>query len=200
MDDVFAGTPPQEAEKVLLSLPMSGRAKSGDVRGPHFVGAKKAYLRAPATGDKYVQLPVTDAADSMCGRLDVSLYGAPDAARNWEEKYVEVLQELSFFVEKSSPRLFWPEARDLCPVIDGGDITAIGEDASLTWSEMALGQKLGVKVQARPGPEKTDAQCVQDRRVASRWNPLRSRPAPRRKGCASAWCGRGKSSRYAGRP
>ena len=164
------------------------------------MGAKKGYLRARATGDKNVQLPETDAEEGMCGRLDVSLYGTRDAARNWGEKYVEVLQELSFFVEKSSPRLFWPEARDLRPVIDGGDTTAVGEDASLTWSEMALGQKLGVKVRARLGPEKTDAQCVQDRRVASRWNPLRSRPAPRRKGCASAWPGREKSSHYAGRP
>ena len=89
---------------------------------------KKAYLHAPVRGDKYVQLPEEDAAEGMCGKLNVSLYGTRDAARNWEEKYVEVLSELGFVVGKSSPCLFWNEKRDLRSVIHGDDIATVGDE------------------------------------------------------------------------
>ena len=108
-----------------------------------------------------MQLPEEDAAEGMCGKLNVSLYGTRDAARNWEEKYVEVLSELGFAVgnekRSTSPRLFWNEKRDLRSVIHGDGITAVGDDESLPRFEQALGGKLEVKLRARLGTDRTDA-------------------------------------------
>ena len=89
-----------------------------------------------------MQLPEEDAAEGMCGRLNASTYGTRDAARNWEEKYVNVLSELGFVVGKSSPRSFWDEKRDLRSVIHGDDIATVGDDESLPWFGQALGEKL----------------------------------------------------------
>ena len=163
--------PPLEAKKVLFSIAVSGRARSGEVRKLSFADVKKAYLHAPVRGDKYVQLPAEDAAEGMCGKLNVSLYGTRDAARNWEEKYVEVMSELGFVVGKSSPCLFWNEKRDLRSVIHGDDVTTVGDDENLSWFEQALGEKLEVKVRARLGPEKADAKSVRILNRIVEWRP-----------------------------
>ena len=65
-----------------------------------FVDAKRAYFHAPVRGEKYVELPAEDATEGMCGKLQVSLYGTRDAARNWEERYVGAMQELGFVAGK----------------------------------------------------------------------------------------------------
>ena len=62
MDDVFAGMPSLAAKKVLSSLDLSGRAKSGDVRKLSFADVKKAYVAAPERIDKCVHLHAKDAA------------------------------------------------------------------------------------------------------------------------------------------
>ena len=94
-----AAMPPLEAKKALFSLPVSGRAWSGDVRKLIFTDAKQAYLHAPVGGEgKDVQPPEEDAAKGMCGTLNVSLCGTRNAARDWEEKYVKVLSDLGFVV------------------------------------------------------------------------------------------------------
>ena len=77
-----------------------------------------------------------------------------------EETYVEVLQELGFIVGKSPPCLFRNKERGLRPAIHGDDITAEGDDASLTWFEGPSGRKLEVKARSRLGPEKADGKCV----------------------------------------
>ena len=92
-----------------------------------------------------MQPPDEDAAEGMCGKLNVSLYGTRDAARNWGEKYVKALSELGFVVGKSSPFLFWNEKRDLRSAINEDGITTVDDDATLSWFEQALGRKLEEK-------------------------------------------------------
>ena len=52
------------------------------------IDVSRAYFHAPAKEAKYVEIPAedweADRADmGQCGRLNVSLYGTRDAARNW---------------------------------------------------------------------------------------------------------------------
>ena len=82
LDDVFAAMPPLEAKHMLFSLAVSGRAGPGDARKLSFVDVTKAYLHAPVRGGKHVQPPEEDAAGGMCEKLNGSLYGTRDAARN----------------------------------------------------------------------------------------------------------------------
>ena len=49
---------------------------------------KRAYFHAECTRDVYVQLPEEDVGageEGLCGKLQLSMYGTRDAARNWEE-------------------------------------------------------------------------------------------------------------------
>ena len=54
--------------------------RPSEVRKLSSVGEKKAYLRAPVRGDKYVQLPEAAAEEGMRRKLDASLYGTRDNA------------------------------------------------------------------------------------------------------------------------
>ena len=71
-----------EEEKEVVPLVVSGRVLSGDVRKPTFADVEEAYLRTPARGDKYIQLPEENVDEGVCGRPNVTLYGTRNAARN----------------------------------------------------------------------------------------------------------------------
>eukprot|EP00400_MALV-I_sp_L67-5_P000077 gene77-1189_t len=60
----------------------------------------RAYFFAKATRELYVELPDGDPASTgdlpMCGRLNLSMYGTRDAARNWTDEYHSTLTSLGF--------------------------------------------------------------------------------------------------------
>ena len=68
----------------------------------------------------------------MFCKLNASLYGTCDAARNWGNWSTEVLQGLGFVFGKLPPRLFWNEERDMRSAKHVDDITTVGDDAILT--------------------------------------------------------------------
>ena len=78
---------------LVFPLAASVRARPGDARKLGFADVKKAYLHAPVRGGRNARLPEGNAAEGARGKLNVSLYGTRGAARNWGEKYVEVLSE-----------------------------------------------------------------------------------------------------------
>ena len=85
--DLFAGTPPAEAMRYLLSMAATGRnAKKKRIM---VMDVARAYFFAKATRELYVELPSEDPACGgevpMCGRLNLSVYGTRDAARNCPE-------------------------------------------------------------------------------------------------------------------
>ena len=61
-----------------------------------FIDVRRAYLQAGARRDVYVELPEEDYEEGMCGKLVKSMYGARDAAQNWEEEYSNFMEELGF--------------------------------------------------------------------------------------------------------
>ena len=65
---------------------------------------------------------------SMVGKLARCMYGTRDAAQNWEREYESAFLKLGFKQGKSSPCLFYHEAKDLRVVVHGDDFTFIGED------------------------------------------------------------------------
>ena len=86
-DDLFAATPPLEAKKTIFSL--AGTEGIGFKEGQRHQGVnidpidvRRAYFHARAR--TYAKLPPEDACPGMCGLLLKSMYGARDAAQNWE--------------------------------------------------------------------------------------------------------------------
>ena len=50
-----------------------------------------------------MQLPPEDGEEGMCGELYKSMYGARDAAQNWEHEYSGFLVGIGFKRGESSP-------------------------------------------------------------------------------------------------
>ena len=82
----------------------------------------RAYFHAKTKREAYVQLPSEDqkeGEDSMCGRLNLSMYGTRDAAQNWVEEYSQKLLEIGFTQGKASPCVFHHEGRAIRTDVHG---------------------------------------------------------------------------------
>ena len=47
-----------------------------------------------------------EAGEDRVAKLDMSMYGTRDAAKNWQECYTEHFEAIGFFVGKANPCLF----------------------------------------------------------------------------------------------
>ena len=71
---------------------MTKTAESDKPYKLQFIDVKPAYFHAKAMFDVFVDLPDEDQQEGMCSKLEMSMYGARDAAQNWERSY-----DLAFF-------------------------------------------------------------------------------------------------------
>ena len=100
-EDLFAATPPLEAQKILLSLAVTEGVgyQAGCKSQGHkldFIDVRRAYFHAKARRKVYVELPAEDHQPGMCGKLKKAMYGTRDAAQNWEHAYMEFLENVGF--------------------------------------------------------------------------------------------------------
>ena len=115
---------------------------------------------APARRSVYVQLPVEDAEEGKCGRLNMSMYGTRNAAQNWEYKFTEFMINNGFKQRKSSPCAFHMAERDLALVVCGDDFPFCGADKDLDWITNRMAEEFEVKVRGRLGPEPKDGKEI----------------------------------------
>jgi len=59
-----------------------------------FIDISRAFFQADAVRKVYVQLPPEDHQEGMCGRLGKSVYGTRDAAQNWSDTYVRLMEKI----------------------------------------------------------------------------------------------------------
>ena len=159
-EDLFAATPPVEAERMALSRAVT-RSRHADgsrkVRKIMFVDAKKAHLNPVCQDDVFIELPVeAGAGEGVCGQLVHWLYGCRPAAQAWEKFYAAKLEGVGFARGDACGVVFYHEARDLCCVCHGDDFTLVGEDADLQWIAAEMKQWFEIKVRAILGPEDKD--------------------------------------------
>ena len=73
-DDLFAGTPPLEAKRMLLSRAATRRT-DGKQRKLLFIDARKAHLNPRCEQDVYIELPAeAGSKPGMCGKLEFWLW------------------------------------------------------------------------------------------------------------------------------
>ena len=138
-DEMFAGTPPLEANKCLFSLAMTDIAgqRAAKPRGRKklmFIDVRRAYFHAPVQRPLYVQLPEEFACpDGQCAKMSISMYGTRDAASNWEIRYSQFLRDASFAQGASSPCVFYHQERDVRLVVHGDDFTFLGGGRPQIW-------------------------------------------------------------------
>ena len=121
-----------------------------------FIDVRRAYFRARVRRLVYVRLPEEDNQEGMCGRLNKAMYGALDAAQNWEMEYVEFMESIGFRRGQSTPCIFWHVEKGIRAVIHGDDFTLLGNEASLDWFRERIQEKFEVKFRGRLGPDNRD--------------------------------------------
>ena len=60
---------------------------------------ERAYFYAPTTRPIYINIPDEDKEigdEFKVGKLNLSLYGTRDAAKNWAKKFTEVMESAGF--------------------------------------------------------------------------------------------------------
>ena len=142
----YAATPPGECLRLMLSKMASGKGKFKLA----YADVSRAYFYAKASRPVYVELPEEDKVDGeegMCGRLNVSMYGTRDAARNWAEEYAETLRQAGFKRGITNPCLFWNPVNKVSVMVHGDDFVAVGEDAYVDETTKSLRDKYKIKVE-----------------------------------------------------
>ena len=99
-DDLFAGTPPLTALRLLLSEAASrGTAKSKRIKFKS-IGIKKAFLYGVMERPLYIDLPDEDPRakeGKWVGRLKRTMYGTRDASADWQKMLGSVMRSIGFF-------------------------------------------------------------------------------------------------------
>ena len=91
-DDLFAGTPPWELKRLLMSH-AADRSK-GKTRKMLLIDVKKAHLNSECTEDVFIELPEeVVAAQDRVGKLRRWLYGFRPAAAALEAHYANKFEE-----------------------------------------------------------------------------------------------------------
>ena len=121
-----------------------------------FIDIRRAYFHAKARRRVYVQLPPEDAEPGMCGLLLKSMYGTRDAAQNWEDCYVEAMQELGFRRGLGSPCAFYNDSKNARVVVHGDDFTILADHRVIEWFVEGLRKRFDWKLKGIIGPGKED--------------------------------------------
>ena len=84
-EDLFAGTPPLFAARLLVSRTATRRSRQHTLM---VLDVSCAFLYAPIKRTVYIELPEEDemyCKKDLVGKLNLCLYGTRDAASNWQE-------------------------------------------------------------------------------------------------------------------
>ena len=113
-DDLFAGTPPLAAMRMIISeMASRGKARSQRMK-IKVMDIKKAFLHGTMNRKVYIELPAEDpwAKDgNYVGLLKKAMYGTRDAPVEWQRVVQETLQETGFTMSKVVPCLYYNERK-----------------------------------------------------------------------------------------
>ena len=93
--DLFAGTPPLEAMRMVISDATTGP----DARCLMLVDVSRAYMHAPVNEKLYVEIAGearTPSSEGKCWKLLKSMHGTRPAALNWQKELTRQLESFGF--------------------------------------------------------------------------------------------------------
>ena len=144
---MFAGTPPLEALRALVHEAATIRqGESPEVKVVMSNDVSRALFEAPAVRQVCVELPVEDtsSADNITdnvSHLRISLYGARDAAMNWQEEVAGEMRKWGFKRGWYNPCLYWNQTNTLLTMVHGHDFVSVGSrDAAALFKQQLEGR------------------------------------------------------------
>ena len=124
--DLYAGTPPLEALKAIISIAANHK---GNFSIMH-IDVSRAYFHAKAQRPVLIRLPVEDRMGTDAGKVGLmkkSMYGTRDAASNRERDWQENIKKWGFQLGLSSKNLFHHKENQVSGLTHGDDFV-------LTWA------------------------------------------------------------------
>ena len=158
LEDTFAGTPPWEAIKLVLSRAMTlTRGQGSRVRKKVLVlDISRAHFHPLVRRELYIRLPAEDAAPGMIGKLIHMMYGTRDAANGWEEFHREKLAGIGYGAGAASSCVFANREKASSGAAHGDDFVFEGEEPALLELEAGLRKHMIVQKKALLGPDAGD--------------------------------------------
>ena len=126
--DVFAGTPPLRAARIIVPMAASKHPKRRRVVGLH--DARVVFFHAVMDEEVYVRPPPGLRRPGKLWRLLRALYGTRKAAQLWQTHYSKVFTDGGFTVVKCVPGTFYSEALNLEVVAHCDDFLSASTDES----------------------------------------------------------------------
>ena len=123
--DLYAGTPPLEALKAIISIAASHKEKFSIMH----IDVSSAYFHAKAQRPVLIRLPAEDRMGTDAGKVGLmkkSMYGTRDAASNWERDWQENIKKWGFQLGLSSKNLFHHKGNQVSGLTHGDDFVLTG--------------------------------------------------------------------------
>jgi hypothetical protein len=144
-EDLFAGTPPLFAARMVVSRTASRRKAKHTLM---VLDVSCAFLYAPIKRTVYIELPEEDSKSSSgewVGKLEKALYGTRDAPQAWLEELGATLEELGFSASAHYPGVYYHSGMDVSMVTHVDDLLCGGSPENLAWLRTELQKKYEVK-------------------------------------------------------
>jgi hypothetical protein len=139
-DDIFAGTPPLMASRVVLSDTAS-RSKTGSTsRRLAILDVKRAFLHGLMEEEVFIELPDEDAMKKLgyVGILVKAMYGTRSAPLMWQKVVKKTMLDMNFHACVTTPCMYYNKSRDMFVVAHVDDFLCSGEMSDLQWMKAEL--------------------------------------------------------------
>ena len=158
-DDVFSGTPPLKAHRMVVSA--AATAKKGRSSRRKLIArydVSVAFFHAAATG-KIAVIPPKDLNQDMLWFLNKAMNGTREASKQWSKRIVEVATGCGFSEVLSVPGLFYHQEWEITMSCHGDDFLAEGEAKELDLLDEVMLSAFETKVLPRIGPPEFGGAC-----------------------------------------
>ena len=130
VEDLFAGTPPLEAVKMLLSEASTVEEADVGTRVVIVADVKKTFYEALAKRRICMEVPEEDKSDEdktqdVVGELMLAMPGTRDAANSWQEEVARWAKGLGFERGKWNPCIYWHVRKNIQMLIHGDDFMMV---------------------------------------------------------------------------
>ena len=146
-EDLFAGTPPLFAARLLVSRTASSPAPRCTLM---VLDVSCAFLYADINRRVYIELPAEDPGSisgEVVGKLEKALYGTRDAPQAWLDELSKTLVGIGFTMSARLPGLYFHERLEVALVTHVDDLLCSGSEENLNWVRAELSKKYEVKGQ-----------------------------------------------------
>ena len=156
---IFAGTPPLEALRLLVSEAATSDGKEQWENKIIMINdVARAFFEAPAIREICVEIPnearsEEDDREDNVAILEKSLYGTRDAAQNFQREVRRTMMALGFKNGGYNACTYYHEKRKLKTMVHGDDFVTVGMSEDAEWLENRLKERFEIKTHKIGGKE-----------------------------------------------